>query len=38
VRPATLVPLDPEHEQQSLAALTELLRALLEHEQDSHRP
>jgi hypothetical protein len=37
LRPARLVPLDPEHERQGLAALTELLRALLAQEQDGHR-
>ena len=35
LRPAKLVPLDPEHEQQALAALTELLRALLTRGQAS---
>ena len=37
LRPAKLVPLNPEHEQQALAALTELLRALLAQEQHPHR-
>lgn len=32
LHPPKLVPLDPEHEREALAALTELLRILLEHQ------